>query len=49
MQQSHQPRTQRPWPPWAELMTRMRRKTLIVCAACHETIHAGHPTATNTQ
>ncbi|MFC4016309.1 reverse transcriptase domain-containing protein [Nonomuraea purpurea] len=34
-------KTGQPPPPWAELMTRMRRKTLIVCAACHETIHAG--------
>jgi hypothetical protein len=27
-------------PAWAALMARMRRKTLIVCAACHELIHA---------
>ena len=27
-------------PAWAALMARMRRKTLIVCAACHEHIHA---------
>jgi hypothetical protein len=27
-------------PAWAVLMARMRRKTLIVCAACHEWIHA---------
>jgi group II intron reverse transcriptase/maturase len=27
-------------PPWAALMARMRRKTLIVCAACHDSIHA---------
>ena len=27
-------------PAWAALMTRMRRKTLIVCALCHEHIHA---------
>ena len=26
-------------PPWAALMARMRRKTLIVCAPCHEHIH----------
>jgi group II intron reverse transcriptase/maturase len=26
-------------PAWAVLMKRMRRKTLIVCAACHEWIH----------
>ena len=27
-------------PAWAALMTRMRRKTLVVCADCHEHIHA---------
>ena len=27
-------------PAWAALMAKMRRKTLIVCAACHEPIHA---------
>jgi len=27
-------------PAWAVLMARMRRKTLVVCAACHEYIHA---------
>jgi len=27
-------------PAWAGLMVRMRRKTLIVCAACHEYVHA---------
>jgi hypothetical protein len=27
-------------PAWATLMARMRRKTLIVCAACHDWIHA---------
>jgi group II intron reverse transcriptase/maturase len=27
-------------PAWAALMARMRRKTLIVCAACHAHIHA---------
>jgi len=26
-------------PPWAMLMTRMRRKTLVVCRECHEHIH----------
>jgi hypothetical protein len=31
-------------PAWAALMARMRRKTLIVCAACHEHIHANLPT-----
>jgi group II intron reverse transcriptase/maturase len=27
-------------PAWATLMARIRRKTLIVCAACHDWIHA---------
>lgn len=27
-------------PAWAALMARIRRKTLIVCAACHDWIHA---------
>jgi group II intron reverse transcriptase/maturase len=27
-------------PAWAALMARMRRKTLIVCAGCHDHIHA---------
>jgi hypothetical protein len=31
-------------PAWATLMTRMRRKTLIVCAACHDAIHANPAT-----
>jgi group II intron reverse transcriptase/maturase len=26
-------------PAWAALMARMRRKTLVVCRSCHETIH----------
>jgi group II intron reverse transcriptase/maturase len=34
---------------WAQLMTVKRRKTLIVCAACHESIHARHPTAITTE
>jgi group II intron reverse transcriptase/maturase len=27
-------------PTWAALMAKMRRKTLVVCAACHDWIHA---------
>lgn len=38
----------RPQPAWATLMAKMRRKTLVVCADCHETIHA-KPTATPTE
>jgi group II intron reverse transcriptase/maturase len=36
-----------PQPPWAQLMTRKRRKTLVVCAACHTHIHDRQPTATS--
>jgi len=32
-------------PGWASLMARMRRKTLIVCAPCHQLIHDGKPAA----
>ncbi|MFI0467187.1 reverse transcriptase domain-containing protein [Saccharopolyspora sp. 5N102] len=32
-------------PPWAALMTRKRRKTLVVCHPCHDAIHHGQPTA----
>jgi group II intron reverse transcriptase/maturase len=32
-------------PTWAQVMARRRRKTLIVCAACHDHIHVGQPTA----
>ena len=33
---------------WAQLMTRMRRKTLIVCGLCHESIHGRKTTAVAT-
>jgi hypothetical protein len=35
-------------PPWAALMAKMRRKTLIVCAPCHQAIHNRKPAATCT-
>ncbi len=38
-------RAGRPQPRWAQLMARMRRKTLVVCQPCHQAIHHGHPTA----
>jgi hypothetical protein len=38
-------RTGRPQPGWAQLMAKMRRKTLVVCATCHQAIHHGNPTA----
>ena len=31
-------------PAWMRLMTRRRRKTLVVCRSCHATIHPGQPT-----
>jgi len=39
----------RPQPAWAYLMARRRRKTLVVCAPCHQVIHSGQPTATLTE
>jgi group II intron reverse transcriptase/maturase len=32
-------------PEWMQIMAKRRRKTLVVCRACHETIHPGRPTA----
>ncbi len=34
-----------PKPEWAALMARKRRKTLVVCTTCHDTIHHRKPTA----
>ena len=34
-----------PQPAWAALMAKRRRKTLVVCSTCHDTIHARKPTA----
>jgi group II intron reverse transcriptase/maturase len=31
---------------WVHAMAQRRRKTLVVCVACHHDIHAGHATAT---
>jgi hypothetical protein len=28
---------------WMEIMTTKRRKTLMVCRPCHDTIHAARP------
>ncbi|WP_442800019.1 HNH endonuclease [Nocardia sp. NBC_01730] len=39
----------RPQPAWVQLMAKWRRKTLVVCSPCHDTIHARQPTATPTQ
>jgi hypothetical protein len=35
-------------PEWMAIMAKRRRKTLVVCASCHATIHNGKPTASNT-
>ena len=37
-----------PQPPWAQLMARKRRKTLIVCPTCHDSIHERQPANTLT-
>jgi group II intron reverse transcriptase/maturase len=39
----------RPQPGWAKIMAKRRRKTLLVCQPCHDTIHTGQPTTTPTQ
>jgi group II intron reverse transcriptase/maturase len=33
-------------PPWVHLMATRKRKTLVVCARCHQDIHTGRATAT---
>jgi Type II intron maturase/AI2M/AI1M-like, HNH endonuclease/Reverse transcriptase (RNA-dependent DNA polymerase) len=32
-------------PEWMRIMAKLRRKTLVVCGACHASIHPGRPTA----
>ena len=39
----------RPQPAWAEVMAKRRRKTLVVCAVCHDLIHHRQPAATTTE
>jgi group II intron reverse transcriptase/maturase len=34
-------------PAWVQIMAARRRKTLVVCRACHEAIHSGRPTSRN--
>jgi group II intron reverse transcriptase/maturase len=41
-------RTGQPPPAWAQIMAERRRKTLIVCAPCHDLIHARQPAASTT-
>jgi len=38
------PKGRKPPPEWATRMAARHRKTLVVCRACHEDIHAGRPT-----
>jgi hypothetical protein len=38
---------QREKPVWVQIMAARQRKTLVVCRACHEAIHAGRPTGRN--
>ena len=38
-----------PAPEWVQIMARRRRKTLVVCEACHASIHPGRPTASITE
>ena len=33
-------------PPWVHLMAMRKRKTLVVCEACHQNIHSGRATTT---
>ncbi len=44
-----QKRGRRPRPEWVKRMAARRRKTLVVCRACHEAIHAGRPTRHETE
>jgi group II intron reverse transcriptase/maturase len=39
----------RPQPAWAQLMAKMRRKTLVVCTGCHQAVHAKQPAAISTE
>ncbi|MCA1702961.1 MAG: maturase [Actinobacteria bacterium] len=36
-------------PEWVQIMAKRRRKTLVVCEACHANIHHGRPTASITE
>jgi hypothetical protein len=39
----------RPQAVWEQVMAQRRRKTLVVCPPCHDTIHARRTTATSTE
>jgi predicted metal-binding protein len=34
---------------WAQLMAEMRRKTLMVCPSCHDSVHDRQPANTLTE
>jgi hypothetical protein len=34
---------------WRQVMAKKRRKTLVVCTGCHDTIHSGEPTSSVTR
>jgi group II intron reverse transcriptase/maturase len=36
-------------PEWVQIMTKRRRKTLVVCEPCYASIHHGKPTASTTE
>ena len=38
----------KPQPEWIQIMAKRRRKTLVVCATCHVSIHHRQPTAVTT-
>ncbi|MGB8386042.1 MAG: reverse transcriptase domain-containing protein [Dermatophilaceae bacterium] len=38
-----------PQPAWAEVMAKRRRKTLVVCTSCHDSIHHRQPAAIPTE
>ena len=38
----------KPQPEWMQIMAKRRRKTLVVCATCHASIHHRQPTAVTT-
>lgn len=40
-------KTGRPQPAWAQLMAKRRRKTLVVCNVCHDSIHGRQPNRVN--
>jgi hypothetical protein len=42
-------RSGRPPPDWVRLMASRQRKTLVLCRACHDNIHAGRPLRRKTE